>query len=70
MRENQVPVAVRQLVASQQEPMKALHSGPLLFVKWQSSKVVYMLSTIHTEVMQQITRRGGQRVSKPICVVS
>ena len=60
MRENQAPMAVRQLVVSQQEPMKAPHSGPLLFVKWQSSKVVYMLSTMHTEAMQQVTRRGGQ----------
>ena len=70
MRENRAPMAVRQLVVSQQEPMKALRSGPLLFVKWQSSKVVYMLSTMHSEAMQQVTRRGGQKVSKPSCVVS
>ena len=38
MRENQAPMAVRQLVVSQQDPMKALRSGPLLFVKWQSSE--------------------------------
>ena len=69
LRENRAPVEVRQLQVNQQEPVKSLRSGPLLFVKWQSSKVVYMLTTMHKESMQQVERRGGQRVTKPTCVV-
>lgn len=70
LRENRAPLAVRELEVSKEHPVQALRSGNLLFVKWQSSKVVYMLSTIHDERQQEVTRRGGQRVNKPSCVVS
>ena len=51
--------------------MKALHSGPLLFIKWMSSKMVYMISTIHDETVAQVKKRGrNETVSKPSCVVA
>ena len=48
--------------------MKAFRSGPLLFVKWQSSRIVYMMSTLHDESMQTVRKRGKD-VSKPSCVI-
>ena len=56
------------LCASAGVSMKALRSGPLLFVKWQSSRIVYMMSTLHNESMQTVRKRGKD-VSKPSCVI-
>ncbi|KAL8603589.1 hypothetical protein ACOMHN_022541 [Nucella lapillus] len=64
LRENRAPAEVRQLVVSHADPVKAMRSGPLLFIKWQSSKVVYMLSAMHDETMRRVERRG-RNVSKP-----
>ena len=57
------------LCASAGVSMKAFRSGPLLFVKWQSSRIVYMMSTLHDESMQTVRKRGKD-VSKPSCVVA
>ena len=70
IRSNRVPLEVQQLEVSHEDPVQALRSGPLLFLKWQSSKEVYMLTTMHNERMVQVTARGGRRVRKPSCVVS
>ena len=70
LQENRSPYAMRELEVSKADPVQARRSGPVLFVKWQSSKVVYMISTIHDESIQQVVRRGGQRVNKPTCVVA
>ena len=68
LRENKAPAEVRELEVSHEIPMKALRSGSLLFAKWQSSKVVYMLSTIHDESLKMVERRG-KSVLKPACIV-
>ena len=68
LRENRAPTEVRALEVSHEVPVKALRSGSLLFLKWQSSKVVYMLSTMRDESMKMVERRGRD-VLKPVCVV-
>lgn len=51
--------------------MKALRSGPVLYVKWQSSKIVYMITTIHDETTRMVRRKGrNELVAKPSCVVA
>lgn len=69
LRSNRAPRPVQDLELSAEEPMKALRSGQLLFMKWQSSKIVYMISTMHNKQMQEVVKRGGRRVNKPSCVV-
>ena len=64
-----VPLAVRELELRADADIQCLRAGELLFVKWHSSKVVYMLSTMRNESTETVTRRGQEKV-KPSCVVS
>lgn len=61
--------AVTELNIITKGEMKALQCDEPLAVKWYSSKIVYLLSTIHDETTMHVIRRNRLDAIKPSCVV-
>lgn len=67
-RENRVPPEVRALQVRAKGDLEARRVGEVLFIKWMSSKAVYLMSTMHDERTTRVQRRRRE-VEKPKCVV-
>lgn len=73
IRANRVPVEVRNSRPATGE-LRAYRSGPLLCMKFRDKKDIFMLTTQHTEAMDDIPRRRGRPTTtdvrrKPECII-
>ena len=66
---NRLVKTVTDLEVTTKGEVKSLLCDELLAVKWYSSKIVYLLSTIHDDTMKTVRRRRRAPVRKPACVV-